>query len=173
MIRQGVFKIKEDAIMESNFVKHFAKSRKISGMSRTGETSLTDQMPYTWDGLRKSSAGLLFLALFALLLISPMPAFANSPSDVQLTYLDKEQTLQVKIIHKSFVPNSHYIAKVEIQKNSEKPLVYEYKLQPDKETFTYTYKLPLNKGDRVEVKAICNLFGSRTGSLIYAGPANR
>ncbi|MEN6376319.1 MAG: hypothetical protein ABFD75_16250 [Smithella sp.] len=159
--------------MKGTFVKHFAESRKISGMSKTSQKRLTDQMLHPSNGLRKFSAGWLFLTLFALLLISPLPAFANSPTDVQLTYLDKEQSLQVTITHKSFVPNSHYIAKVEIQKNSEKPLVYEYKLQPDKETFTYTYKLPLNKGDRVEVKAICNLFGSRSGSLIYAGPATR
>ncbi len=159
--------------MKDTFAKRFAKSKKISGMSKTFEMRLTDQMLYTSDGLRKFSAGWVFLVLFALLLISPMPTFANSPSDVQLTYLDKEQTLQVKITHKSFVPNSHYIAKVEIQKNSEKPLVYEYKSQPDKETFTYAYKLPLNKGDRVEVKASCSLFGSRLSSLIYAGPATK
>ncbi|MEQ8161836.1 MAG: hypothetical protein ABRQ33_11670, partial [Smithellaceae bacterium] len=103
--------------MKITFRKYFIKNREIPGMSR--------------NGLRKFSAGLILSALLALLLAFPVPASANSPSDVQLTYLDKEQTLQVKITHKSFVPNSHYIAKVEIQKNSEKPLVYEYKSQSD------------------------------------------
>ncbi|MEQ8152543.1 MAG: hypothetical protein ABRQ32_06535 [Smithellaceae bacterium] len=145
--------------MEITFRKYFIKNRKKPGMNR--------------DGLRKFSAGLILSALLALLLAFPVPASANSPSDVQLTYLDKEQTLQVRITHKSFVPNSHYIAKVEIQKNSEKPLVYEYKSQSDKEAFTYTYKLPLNKGDRVDVNVICNLFGSRSSSMIYAGPKTR
>jgi len=157
--------------MESTFVKHFEKSRKILGMSKTGSVRLAGETFHPWRGLGKFSAGWILSALLALLLISPMSASANSPSDVQLTYLDKEQALQVTITHKSFLPNSHYIAKVEIQKNSETPIVYEYKSQPDKETFTYAYKLPLKKGDRVEVKALCSLFGSRSSTLIYAGPA--
>ncbi|MEN6331071.1 MAG: hypothetical protein ABFD57_03675 [Smithella sp.] len=159
--------------MENTFTKYFKRSRKILGMSKTGSLGLAGETFHPRGGLQKISAVWLLSALLALLLIFPMSASANSPSDVQLTYLDKEQTLQVTIAHKSFLPTSHYVAKVEIQKNSETPLVYEYKSQSDKETFTYAYKLPLNKGDRVEVKVICNLFGSRSSSLIYAGPTTK
>lgn len=158
--------------MESTFTKHFKRSRKIWGLSEAGKVRITKDTAHLRDGLRNFSTAWFLSALLALLLIIPVSASANSPSDVRLIYLDKEQTLQVTITHKSFVPTSHYIAKVEIQKNSEKPLVYEYKSQSDKETFTYAYKLPLKKGDRVDVNAVCNLFGSRTSSLIYAGPKN-
>ena len=158
--------------MEGTFTKHYKRSREIWGRRKTGSVRTANETSHHRKGLRKFSAAWLLSALLALLLIFPLSATANSPSDVQLIYLDKEQTLQVKIAHKSFVPASHYIAKVEIQKNSEKPLIYEYKSQSDKETFTYVYKLSLKKGDRVDVNVVCNLFGSRSSSLIYAGPKN-
>jgi len=106
-----------------------------------------------------------------LLLIFPLSASAHSPSDVQLSYLEQEQTLQVTITHNSYLPNSHYVKRVEIRKNSEKPLVQEYTNQPDRTTFVYRYKLPLKEGDRVEVIANCSLYGSRSARLVISGPA--
>jgi len=108
--------------------------------------------------------------LFALLLICPLPAAAHPPGSVQISYLEKEQALQVTITHNSFMPNSHYIKKVEVKKNAEKPMIHEYTNQPDKTKFAYVYKLPLKEGDRVEVKVSCSLYGSWTGGLVMVGP---
>jgi len=108
--------------------------------------------------------------LLMLLLICPLSAAANPPSAVQISYLEKEQSLQVTITHNSFMPNSHYIKQVEVKKNDEKPLIFEYTSQPDKTKFAYVYKLPLKEGDRVEVKVFCSLYGSWTGGLVMAGP---
>lgn len=159
--------------MEITFVKHLRKSREIFGMSKTGGVRIAGERFHPRERLREFPAGWILAGLLAFLLIFPLSASATSPSDVQLAYTEKEQTLQVTIIHNSFLPNSHYIKQVEIQKNSEKPIVYEYKSQPDKVTFTYTYKLPLKESDRVEVKAICNLYGSRSASLIVAGTGTK
>jgi len=108
--------------------------------------------------------------LLMLLLICPLSAAANRPSAVQISYLEKEQSLQVTITHNSFMPNSHYIKQVEVKKNDEKPLIFEYTSQPDKTKFAYVYKLPLKEGDRVEVKVVCSLPSSCTGGLVMAGP---
>ncbi|MEN6374061.1 MAG: hypothetical protein ABFD75_04650 [Smithella sp.] len=159
--------------MERTFVKHYEKIKKIYVMSESGGIRSEGDTFHRRKGLRKFLAGWLLLGLPAFLLIFPLSASAHSPSDVQLAYNDKEQMLQVTITHGSYFPNSHYVKKVEIQKNSENPFVYEYDSQPNKDTFTYTYKLPLMDGDRVEVKASCNLFGSKSSSLTVAKPATK
>lgn len=152
-------------------MKHFRKSYGMraaciaDGAGRDGGAFLCR------GGLRGYSAGWILAGILAVLLSFPLPASATSPSDVQLSYLEQEDTLQVTITHNSYLPGSHYIKRVEIQKNSEKPMVQEYTGQPDKATFTYRYKLSLKEGDRVEVKAICNLYGSRSASLVITGPA--
>lgn len=126
-----------------------------------------------WVGVRELLVGWILAGLLSFLLIFPLSAFATPPSDVQLSYADKDQVLQVTIAHYSFAPSYHYIKRVEIQKNSEKPVVYEYTNQPDKSPFTYTYKLLLKEGDRVEVKAICSLYGSKSSSLTISKPATK
>ncbi|SEL98998.1 hypothetical protein SAMN04489760_10226 [Syntrophus gentianae] len=138
---------------------------KTGGARRTGETSPSR------DGFRGFLAGIGLTGLFALLLVFPLSASAHPPSDVQLSYLEKEQTLQITISHNSIFPSSHYVKQVEIQKNGEKPTIYEYKSQPDKTKFSYVYKMPLKEGDRVEVRVVCSVYGSRTVSLVLPGPA--
>ncbi len=140
------------------------RTGKTGGSRRTGETSPSR------DGFRGFQAGIGLTGLLALLLIFPLSASAHPPSDIQLSYLEKEQTLQVTITHNSFFPSSHYIKQVEIQKDGEKSAIYEYKSQPDKTKFSYVYSVPLKEGDHVEVRAFCNIYGSRTGSLVIPGP---
>ncbi len=124
-------------------------------------------------GFREWAVGGLLSALIALLLLFPAPASAHPPADIKVSYLEAEQSLQVTITHRSVSPNYHYIKTVKIQKNSEIPMVKEYSSQPDKTAFSYTYKLPLQKGDRVSVKASCSLYGSKTAEMGLGEPAGK
>jgi len=141
-------------------------SLKISVTGTNGKSGQAVNSFNPWIGFREFLAGWLVSGLLALLLIFPALASATPPADIKTSYLDKEQVLQVTITHHSPFPSFHYIKKVEIQKNSEKPVLYEYNNQPDKSTFTYTYKLPLKKGDRVDIKASCSIYGSRAVKFI-------
>jgi len=157
--------------MKKIFGKQPGKVSAISGGSKPGEVRSAGKAFRLWKGWRECPTGWLMAGLLFVLLIFPLSASAHAPGDVQLSYLEKEQMLKVTITHNSFLPNSHYIKQVTIGKNSEKPVVHEYKNQPDKKTFTYTYQLPLKKGDQVEVKVFCSLYGSWTGGLVIAAPA--
>lgn len=149
------------------------KIREIGTQSAKGGRLPVDPVINSSIGFIKPAAGWLLTGLLTLLLIFPALASATSPSDLKLSYLEAEQALQVTITHRSISPNYHYIQRVEVQKNSERPAVNEYSSQPDKSTFTYTYKLPLRKGDRVSVKASCSLYGSKTAEIVLGEPAGK
>lgn len=97
--------------------------------------------------------------------IFPSLSFAHSPSEVTLSYNKDTKVLEVKVTHSVSFPNSHYVKKVEVIKNGEVGNALEYQSQPDKKTFVYTYELELTSGDQLEVKASCNIFGSKTVQL--------
>jgi len=161
---------KEDTIMKSAFVNRLWKAREIRRTGKAGDIRRSGEAFHRGNGFRCLPAGMWLAGLLMLLLICPLSAAANRPSAVQISYLEKEQSLQVTITHNSFMPNSHYIKQVEVKKNDEKPLIFEYTSQPDKTKFAYVYKLPLKEGDRVEVKVVCSLPSSCTGGLVMAGP---
>lgn len=154
--------------MISACLKQSLKISETRTKENNGESEHAGNSFNPWVGFREFLAGWLLSGLLALLLIFPSLASATPPSEVQPVYLEQEQAIQVTITHNSFLPNFHYIQKIEIQKNSEKPVLYEYSSQPDKKTFTYTYKfnVPPKKGDRVDIKASCSLYGSKSVKLI-------
>jgi hypothetical protein len=104
----------------------------------------------------------IFIVIFTCIL--PISAHATPPKDIQLAFNPDEQTLSVTITHASFMPGTHYIKTVEIKKNGLKVSNNTYNSQPDKKTFTYTYKIPAVSGDNFEVTASCNFYGSKTVS---------
>jgi len=106
------------------------------------------------------------LILFAVCFMYPQTSLATAPKDVQLSYDSQSQMLTVIITHKSPFPNFHYIKIVEIKNNGNIVSINKYKNQPDKATFTYSYKTPAKIGDTLEVKASCSLYGSKTVNLI-------
>lgn len=160
--------------MKSAYVNRLWKAGEIRRTGKAGVIRCSGEAFHRGKGFRDLPAGMWLAGLLGLLLlIYPLSAAANPPSAVQISYLEKEQSLQVTITHNSFMPNSHYIKQVEIKKNDEKPLIYEYTSQPDKTKFAYVYKLPLKEGDRVEVKVFCNIYGSWIGGLVMAGPGKK
>jgi hypothetical protein len=54
---------------------------------------------------------------------------------------------------------------VEIKMNGKSVSSNDYKSQPDKSQFVYSYKVQAAKGDVLEVTASCNIYGSKTVKL--------
>lgn len=107
----------------------------------------------------------LFLSLWVIL-GHPLNAYATPPQDVKISYDYHSHTLKVTITHKTLSQNYHYIKYVEIKKNGAVVSNNKYDNQPDPETFTYTYDLPSVEGDTLEVTASCNIWGSKTTTLV-------
>jgi len=101
----------------------------------------------------------------------PQVSYANAPQDVKLEYNASTQNLAVTIIHNSSSSGFHYIKYVEIKKNSVILSTEKYDSQPAG-TFTYNYKVPAIAGDKLEVTATCNFFGSKTATLTISPAAN-
>ncbi|MEE9910857.1 MAG: hypothetical protein K4571_03950 [Deltaproteobacteria bacterium] len=91
--------------------------------------------------------------------------YASAPTSVNLAYDAGAESLSVTIDHYTASTGMHRIKIVEIKKNGTSVSKNEYDKQPTDSTFTYTYKIPAAKGDKFEVTASCNLWGSKTAAL--------
>jgi desulfoferrodoxin (superoxide reductase-like protein) len=120
---------------------------------------------YTMKRLKNSQMLIGILTVFAVCFMYPQTSLAHSPNDVKLSYDSQSQMLDVTITHKSPFPSTHYIKSVEIKKNGSVVSTDKYENQPDQATYTYSYKVPATAGETLEVKASCNLYGSKTTNL--------
>lgn len=118
-------------------------------------------------------AGALGLcALFFLIALCPLTAYAHAPGEVKLVYDMTAQKLEVTVTHDTFFPGFHYIQKIEIKKNGLSAGDYKYESQPTKSAFRYTYDVPAVQGDILEVTATCNISGSKTVKLTVGKQEN-
>lgn len=110
---------------------------------------------------------LLAVILVACLITLTLPgiAGATAPKDIKLEYTQTTSVLKVTIDHMTLAKTMHYIKNVIIKNNGVEVGSYMYNFQPEREIFTYTYSVPANPGDTLEVKAVCNLWGSKAVSL--------
>ena len=108
---------------------------------------------------------IVILILFTVCFTYPQTSLANAPQDVKLSYDSQSQMLTVTITHKSPFPGFHYIKHVEIYKNGNLLSDNKYDKQPDQATFSYSYKIPAAAGEKLEAKASCSLYGSKTVNL--------
>jgi len=116
--------------------------------------------------LRKATFVISILFLLSIVCtFHPQQACAHSPSYVQLEYDLPSHSLKITITHNTPMPDFHYIKRVTIKKNGVELSVNEYKSQPTKDTFSYTYDVPANEGDKLEATAKCSMYGSKTGEL--------
>ena len=113
--------------------------------------------PLVWMGL------VLILVIY---LTNPSLAIAHDPKEVKLEMDAGMQNVVVTITHKSPFPNWHYIKLVQISKNGGIVSTNEYKNQPVKETFEYTYPVAVIAGDVIEVTVSCSITGSKSAKLI-------
>lgn len=113
-------------------------------------------------GKRRVVAGVTGLcAMFFFIVLSPMTAYAHPPKELKIVYNVTSQKLEVTVTHDTSFPGFHYINKIEIKKGAS-VLMHDYKSQPTKSEFTYTYDVPATQGDVLEVTASCSLSGSKT-----------
>lgn len=102
------------------------------------------------------------MLLIGILMVS-MQAAAHRPGYMKLDYTS--ETLQVLIVHFSIAPKSHYVYKVDIEKNG---MLYSSELYPDQQKFIffrYSYNVTASSGDELTVNAYCSLFGKNTKSI--------
>jgi flagellar basal body L-ring protein FlgH len=118
-------------------------------------------MPLVWMGLA---------LILAICLTNPSLAAAHAPKEVKLEMDTGMQNLNVTITHKSPFPNWHYVKLVQITKNGSIVSTNEYKNQPDKETFEYTYPVAVTAGDVIEVTVSCSITGSKSAKLVINPP---
>ncbi|MBP7341154.1 MAG: hypothetical protein PHG54_08830 [Smithellaceae bacterium] len=110
----------------------------------------------------------LILVFFGL--AAAEPAFATPPEDIQLKYNLATQTLSVTISHDTMLKGSHHVKVVKIQKNGAIVSINTYGSQPTGKTFTYEYKMPAIEEDTFVVTATCNMYGSKTSSMLTVMP---
>jgi hypothetical protein len=104
---------------------------------------------------------LLLVLLVSAALVFVMPATAHAPTDMDIFYDPVTSKLSVTITHPVDDPATHYISKVQVKHNNHVISDPDYKSQPTKDTFTYTYDRQASPPDVFWVLATC----SRGGSL--------
>jgi len=111
------------------------------------------------------------LFIFLFLCFSPQFSYATAPKSVDLIYDMNTQTLSVTIDHHTLFAGMHYIKYVEITKNGTLISKNKYGTQPTGSIFTYTYNIPVERGDVFYVAATCNLWGHKTSTLVVVAAA--
>jgi hypothetical protein len=120
----------------------------------------------------KSHIPIIAFGILLVVLLLSSPASAHPPSAMSFSYNPAVQELTVTITHGVRDANTHYIKEMGIVKNGVPFLTQTYTSQPSPAVFAYTYFLPGTAGDRIEVTATCNLYGSLTDTyILYSGPA--
>ena len=117
------------------------------------------------SGLRGDAIAACVLMTILLTALFPASGGANSPQEVVLSYDQTKRALEVRITHASKDPATHYVKKVEIRKADKTIAATEYQSQPGQTTFAYVYPVEIGPEDVIEVKATCNIFGSKTATL--------
>jgi hypothetical protein len=93
------------------------------------------------------------VAAFLLLLV--LPAAATAPANITITYNPDMHKLSVTVTHPTEDPSTHYIRGVKVKINGAVVSDPDYKSQPGRNSFTYTYDVMANPGDAVWVVATC------------------
>lgn len=104
----------------------------------------------------------VIMLLIGALMVS-MQAAAHNPRYMRLDY--EPDTLQVLILHFSLAPKTHYVYKVDIEKNGQLYTSVSYTNQQRLLFFRYTYNVTAISGDELTVTAYCSLFGKLTKSI--------
>jgi hypothetical protein len=101
---------------------------------------------------------LIILTIFSVQATAHPPGFVNAKYD--------GNSLKVTIIHFSISPfRSHYIYRIEVEKNGQQYLVENYEKQPRFIFFTYSYTVEAEAGDELTIKTSCSLFGQKSKTI--------
>jgi desulfoferrodoxin (superoxide reductase-like protein) len=104
--------------------------------------------------------GSLYLLALAAICLLAVPATAHAPTDMTIAFDPNTAKISVAITHPVPDPAAHYIKTVRVKLNDRVISDPDYKSQPTKDTFTYTYDVNAHPGDTIRVTAICSIAGS-------------
>jgi hypothetical protein len=107
------------------------------------------------------------LASVAFLIVAPVAA--HPPSDIVMSYDPGSEKLSVTVTHVVDDPQTHYIKKLQVWKNGLVISDPDYKSQPTKDTFTYTYDVKATHADTFRAIATCSIAGNL--EKVYDVPA--
>ncbi len=114
--------------------------------------------------MKLMKTSLICLVTLMVLTITCVQVAAHPPGFVRPKY--EENSLKVTIIHFSISPfRSHYIYRIEVEKNGQDYLVENYEKQPRFIFFTYSYTVEAEAGDELTVKTFCSLFGQKSRTI--------
>ena len=106
------------------------------------------------------------LIFFSILCISSL-AFAHPPSKIEAEYISGKEELNINIMHPVYDSKTHFIKKVTISKNGKEIISENMKEQQSKTGQELQYVIRnLEKGDKITVKAVCNVYGTKAGTII-------
>jgi hypothetical protein len=113
----------------------------------------------------------LVIGILVVILLSGH-AIAHTPSGVEVSYDEQAGDLGVTITHQVDDPITHYIKQVTVRQGTTVLVSQSYTSQPGKSAFTYRYNLPQlkEKSGEITVDVECNVFGTRTGTIILGAP---
>ncbi len=95
-----------------------------------------------------------------------LTGFAHPPKSPVLSYDPASGILTVGITHGVSNASKHYIERVEVLVNDQSVVEKTYTTQPSEKEWTLTLEVgALKAGDKVKVKASCNVIGSGSGTL--------
>jgi hypothetical protein len=99
-------------------------------------------------------------------------AIAHTPSGVEVSYDEQAGDLGVAITHQVDDPITHYVKQVTVRQGTTVLVSQSCTSQPGKSAFTYRYNLPQlkEKSGEITVDVECNVFGTRTGTIILGAP---
>ena len=96
--------------------------------------------------------------------------FANPPSRLEAVLDSTGQFLTVRADHPTRDINKHYIKLIVIKLNDKEIISQSLASQADAEYQDAVYKIvDAKSGDKIEAEATCNIFGSKSITIIAPG----
>ena len=109
-----------------------------------------------------SYLSILFLSL---LFLQAAPVNAHTPASINLDYNFGTQILTVEVSHGVTDPNSHFVIRIVVEKNSMEFTTRDFTSQPLTSGTTETFDVPTVDGDVLRVTASCNFVGDAVNSI--------
>lgn len=109
----------------------------------------------------------ILYTLLCLIAFASVKTLAHTPNKVDLNFNLETKILNIKVRHSIDDVKKHYINKIEVYLNDELMVVQNFKTQKDNKIQEGVYFLnDATIGNKIKVKEICNIFGSKTGEIV-------
>ncbi|RCW58710.1 MULTISPECIES: hypothetical protein [Halanaerobium] len=107
----------------------------------------------------------LFLTI-ALILSLSLSVYAHPPGNIEMSFNNENNMLEVTIPHNSNDNSKHFVKNVKVYLNDSLHIEQDFIMQTNNEVQYLHYMIPGAKsGDTIRLKAECNKFGSRENEI--------